>query len=97
MRAVRVGLGIALLLTLLPTFAVPALAGDTLFEFARLRGIPTGGLAVRNIPGGGVPWTLTRGEARLDEDGTLEVEVQGLVVAATGSNPAPQFMATLSP
>lgn len=84
---------------LLVTSAVPALAGDALFEFDRLRGIPTAGLVVRDIPGGGVPWTISRGEARLTEDGTLTVEVEGLVLAAgpsAGTNPVPFFKATLS-
>lgn len=92
MSVFRIFLSVALLLT----SAVPSLAGEALFEFEGLRGIPTAGLAVRNIAGGGVPWTISRGEARLDEDGTLKVEVEGLVVAATGVNPVGQFIATLS-
>jgi hypothetical protein len=92
MTIFRVLLSVALLLL----STVPALAGAALFEFERLRGIPTGGLAVRDIPGGGVPWTIARGEARLDADGTLKVEVEGLVIVATGVNPISQFMATLS-
>ncbi len=86
-------------LALVLTFAIPALAGEALFEFQRLRGIPTGGLAIRDIPGGGAPWTIARGEARLDENGTLKVEVEGLVLAAgsaAGTNPIGQFIATLS-
>ncbi len=79
--------------------AVPALAGESLFEFERFRGIPTGGLRIRGIDGGGVPWSIDRGEAKLEEDGTLKVEVEGLVLAAgptAGTNPVPQFVATLS-
>ncbi len=78
------------------TCALPAIAGEGLFEFERLRGIPTGGLVIRNIPGGGVPWTIAEGEARLGADGALKVEVRGLVIAATGVNPVSQFIATLS-
>lgn len=95
MRACRVLLSVALVFTV----AVPALAWGALFEFERLRGIPTGGLAVRDIPGGGVPWTLARGRAQLDVDGTLKVEVEGLVLAVgpnAGTNPVGQFLATLS-
>jgi hypothetical protein len=76
--------------------AVPALAGESLFEFERFRGIPTGGLRIRGIDGGGVPWSIDRGEAKLEEDGTLKVEVEGLVITATGVNPVSQFVATLS-
>jgi hypothetical protein len=78
----------------LVSFAPPAAAGESLFKFERLRGIPTGGLAIREIAGGGVPWTLSRGEARLQPDGTLKVEVEGLVT--TGVNPVSTFFATLS-
>ncbi len=95
MRAIGVLLSALFLLT----SALPVLAGEALFEFERLRGIPTPKLAVRNIPGGGAPWTIARGEARLDQDGTLKVEVEGLVLAAgprAGTNPIPQFIATLS-
>lgn len=79
--------------------AAPALAAETLFEFERLRGIPTAGLTIRDIQGGGLPWSIERGEARLAEDGTLKVEVEGLVLAAgplAGTNPIAQFIATLS-
>lgn len=95
MTALRVLLSVALLLL----SALPVLAGEALFEFERLRGIPTAGLAIRNIPGGGLPWRIARGEARLDQDGALRVEVEGLVLAAgpsAGTNPVPQFIATLS-
>ncbi len=99
MREVRVGLSIALLLIILPTSTVPALAGDTLFEFERLRGIPVAGKIVRGLTGGGLPWKIAQGQARLDQDGTLEVEVEGLVLAAGPSvdtNPIGEFIATLS-
>ncbi len=93
MRVSRVVLTLILWLA----FAVPALAGESLFEFERFRGIPTGGLAIRNIAGGGVPWSIDQGEAKLEEDGTLKVGVEGLVLAPPrAGNPAPQFMATLS-
>jgi hypothetical protein len=95
MTALRVLLSAALM----SAIAVPAFAGEALFEFERLRGIPTAGLAIRNIPGGGLPWRITRGEARLDQDGTLRVEVEGLVLAAgpnVGTIPVPQFIVTLS-
>lgn len=95
MRPSRVFVALALCLS----FAVPAAAGDSVFEFGKLRGIPTPGLNIRDIPGGGLPWTITRGEAQLDQDGVLRVEVEGLVLAAgpsAGTNPVPQFVATLS-
>lgn len=80
-------------------FSGPVVAGDTLVDFEQLRGIPTGGLTIRDIPGGGLPWTIRRGQAQLAADGTLRVEVEGLVLAAgpnAGTNPVAEFIATLS-
>ncbi|MBI2493408.1 MAG: hypothetical protein HY616_03675 [Candidatus Rokubacteria bacterium] len=78
---------------------VVAHADEALVEFETLRGIPVAGVAIRNIAGGGLPWAIQRGEAKLEEDGTLKVEVEGLVLAAgpaAGTNPVAQFIATLS-
>jgi hypothetical protein len=48
-----------------------------------LHGVPrpfTGAVnAIRGVPGGGVPWVLAEGKAVLKSDGSLEVEVEGLV------------------
>lgn len=92
MSSFRILLSLAFLLT----FAAPSLAADALFEFEQLVGIPTGGLTIRDIPGGGVPWAIGRSGARLDGDGRFKVEVEGLVVASSGVNPRAQFVAILS-
>jgi hypothetical protein len=51
--------------------------------FRRLMGVPrpyTGPAnAIRGIGGGGLPWVVARGSARLDADGTLHAQVEGLV------------------
>lgn len=61
--------------------------------------------AIRGINAGGLPWALERGEARLDADGELRVEVEGLVLdpvdervppARRGINPVAAFRAVLS-
>ena len=50
---------------------------------AALAGVPrpyTGAVnAIRGVPGGGLPWVLGEGRARLRADGVLKVEVEGLV------------------
>lgn len=50
---------------------------------ARLHGVPrpyTGAAnAIRGVAGGGLPWVLSEGRATLRADGSLEVEVEGLV------------------
>ena len=85
--------------------------GDALFEFEELVGVPRpftrgGGNAIRGVDGGGLPWTIDEGEARLDEDGELRVQVEGLVLdpndqgvidrGLAGNNPVGAFKAILS-
>lgn len=110
MRKVLTLLAVAIAALAIPAFAsiplVSSSSGDTLFEFEALVGVSGaflgGSLPLRGIPGGGLPWVLDEGEARLDEDGRFRVEVEGLVIdpaishPAAGINPAPFFFATLS-
>jgi len=63
------------------------IAGGPKVLDARLTGIPTGGLVLHGITGGGVPWKIDEGRAKLFADGRLQVEVRGLVVASSGVNP----------
>jgi hypothetical protein len=54
---------------------------------------------IRGVPGGGLPWAIDEGEGMLRVDGTLEVEVEGLVLAAgdaVGTNPIANFRAIVS-
>ena len=79
----------ALLAVVLAAGAATADPGNKLLD-ASLTGIPTGGLALEGVAGGGVPWVLDRGDARLYADGRLQVSVRHLVLAAgplKGTNP----------
>lgn len=85
-------------------------AGNPGLRFERLVGVPRPFVgaagAIRGVNGGGLPWVVRRGEARLDSDGTLRVEVEGLVIdpddptaqarGLGGTNPSAQFEAILS-
>jgi hypothetical protein len=51
---------------------------------------------IRGLNGGGVPWKISEGEVDLRADGRLKVEVEGLVLVATGVNPVAQFKAIVS-
>lgn len=56
---------------------------------------------LRGVPGGGLPWTLDEGEAKVTDDGEVEARVQGLVIdrpghPADGTNPVDRFFVTLS-
>jgi len=44
---------------------------------------------------GGVAWTLNRGSVRVQASGRVEVEVRGLVLMSTGTNPIPDIAASV--
>jgi hypothetical protein len=44
---------------------------------------------------GGAPWVISRGEAKLDTSGRLEVDVRGLIIPTTGVNPVPSLAASV--
>jgi hypothetical protein len=86
---------------------------STLLEVGRMTGVPrpyagptAAANAIRGVPGGGLPWVISKGEAKLREDGFLEVEVQGLVFdpndptvierGLAGRNTVPGFKAIVS-
>jgi hypothetical protein len=54
---------------------------------------------IRGVPGAGAPWVIGDSEADLRSDGRLEIEVNGLVLAAgplAGTNPIANFDAVVS-
>ena len=54
---------------------------------------------IRGVNGGGLPWRLESGSVDLRSDGRLQVDVEGLVLAAganDGTNPIPSFKAIVS-
>jgi hypothetical protein len=76
-----------------------------ILEFDTMVGVPAGltGAAsqpvLRGIRGGGLPWVLASAHGELTTGGKLEIEVEGLVLAAganTGSNPAAVFRGLVS-
>ena len=76
-----------------------------ILEFDTMVGVPAGltgaqsQAVLRGINGGGLPWTLTSAHGELKASGNLEIEVQGLVLAAganIGSNPSAVFRGLVS-
>ena len=63
-------------------------------------------MPLRNVPGGGFPWVISEGRAKVTSGGFLQVEVDGLVIdpnnataqakGIAGNNPIRHFFATLS-
>lgn len=79
-------------------------AKDTKFlEFETMVGIPQAFTGtqnpIRDIDGGGLPWTIASASGELKSNGRLEIKVRGLVLAAganAGSNPLASFRAIVS-
>jgi hypothetical protein len=74
-----------------------------ILEFQTMVGVPPAFLSsampqlfIRGIPGPGAAWTLTAAKGELTTTGHLEIKVDGLVVANSGSNPSPFFRAIVS-
>jgi len=79
--------------------------GPKILKFDTMVGVPAGltgtqsQVPLRNINGGGLPWTLTDASGELRANGHLEIEVVGLVLAAganAGSNPITSFRGLVS-
>ncbi|HYA01192.1 MAG TPA: hypothetical protein VEK76_12725 [Candidatus Binatia bacterium] len=51
--------------------------------------------AIFGIAAGGAPWSLREGNVSLGRDGSLKVEVHGLVLTATTANPIPDLAASV--
>jgi hypothetical protein len=51
---------------------------------------------IRGVSGGGVPWQLESASGRLRADGRLQIEVEGLVIVASGVNPVGTFKGIVS-
>ena len=81
---------------------------DTVLKFETLAPVsgPFVGTSnpIRGVNGGGLPWQIAKGEGELRADGSLEVDVEGLVLlngapvppALRGTNPVPAFKAVVS-
>jgi hypothetical protein len=102
----------AMLAVLLVAGSVPALSADEskLIETNAMVGVPrpyTGATnAVRGVPGGGLPWVIDFGKAKVSPDGRVDVLVKGLVfdpddpavigLGIGGTNTIPNFKAVVS-
>jgi hypothetical protein len=95
-------IGVLAILLASQVFATVAQGSPKILEWDTMVGVPTGLTGaqsqepLRGLNGGGVAWTLTAANGELSTSGKLEIEVTGLVVASTLSNPASAFRATVS-
>jgi len=96
----------AIALLLIATSAVAIARGpDQVMQWKTMVGVPAGltgaqsQAPLRGINGGGIAWTIDRGHGSLSKQGHLEVDVEGLVLAAganAGSNPSATFRGLVS-
>ena len=93
----------ALLAGCLLTLAGTAWADQRVIDFDTMNGIdgPFLGNAnpIRGVNGGGLPWVLNAARGRVDEDGSVDVSVDGLIIPSSigfGFNPAPFFRLVVS-
>jgi hypothetical protein len=86
-RSLRLAVSAVALAALVLGTVSSTVAGGPKILDARMAGIPTSNLVLQGLTGGGAPWVIDAGRAKLFADGRLEVEVDGLVLASNGTNP----------
>src|SRR5438445_11700997 len=77
--------------------AIPTFADEkgNLTDFSLMTAISVGGMVVRGIPGGGVPWAITSGTGTVSQQGAVDVTVKGRVIPSVGGiNPIAGVEAT---
>jgi hypothetical protein len=85
-RSIRFAAVLALAAAMLVGGTVSGDPGGAKLVDASMVGIPAGQASLfPGVTGGGLPWVLDKGDARLFADGRLQVSVKGLVFAA-GAN-----------
>lgn len=96
-------LAVALAVSLVAQASIATGEGNPTLGFNTMVGVtgPFVGTAnpIRGINGGGLPWVIANGNGMLHANGTLDVNVAGLVLAAgpnAGTNPVPSFKAIVS-
>lgn len=88
---------------LLSFAAGTSVADERIIDFDSMNGIDGPFLGntspIRGINGGGLPWVLDAARGRVEQDGKLDVSVEGLIIpqsAGFGFNPAPFFRVVVS-
>jgi hypothetical protein len=86
-RSLRLVLALGFVAVLAVGNVASTAAGGPKILDARLTGLPRAGLVVDGVIGGGSPWVIDEGNAHLFADGRLQLEVDGLVLASSHTNP----------
>jgi len=86
-RKARFVFALTLLVVLTAATVATADAGGRKVLDSTMAALPVGSMPLDGLTGGGVPWSIDNGRVLLFADGRLHVEVEGLVITATGVNP----------
>jgi hypothetical protein len=95
-RSLRLLIALTLLLALTLNAATTVTAGGRKVLDSSMAGLPVAGTGLFGLTGGGLPWVIDEGRVQLFADGRLHVEVEGLVLATTGTNPVTSGKAILT-
>ncbi len=102
MRRIILSLGLVALVTLSARqlASVPSESQSKIIEFETMVGVSGPFVGTRNpirtVSGGGAPWVIGSGQGELETDGSLKVQVRGLVLAGRRINPLANFRAIVS-
>ena len=95
-RSLRLGLALTLLTGLAIASTAATTAGGRKVLDSMMTGLPVGSMPLNGLTGGGVPWSIDQGRVQLFADGRLHVDIEGLVITATGANPVASGKAILT-
>ena len=100
-RSVRIFGVVVALVALLAASALSALANPGTHFASSMVGLPAAQVnqTLFGVQAGGLPWRLQAGSASISDGGRLQVQVEGLVLAAgpkEGTNPIPQGQAIVT-
>ena len=95
-RKARFASALTLLVVLTAATVVSAAGSGRNVFSATMTGLTTPGTIVAGFQGAGAAWVLDEGFVTLKADGRLHLEVEGLVLTSTGTNPADTGRAAVS-
>ena len=95
-RRTRFALALGVLVALAAATVTTVDASNRKVFSSTMAGLATPGTVVAGVTGAGAPWVIEEGSATLTAGGRLHLEVQGLVLTATGTNPVTTGLAVVS-
>ena len=95
-RRIRFALALGVLVALTTATVATADASGRKVFTSVMTGLAVPGTVVAGVTGAGAAWVIEEGSATLTAGGRLHVEVEGLVLTSTGTNPVTTGRAIVS-